>query len=354
LSYDLVVGEAKVENRRRQARRDGQCYCDNETNAMTLIKRRPTYFAAMLLSAVLSLLPGNGASQRKEESSAALIKFLTHQSDRPDREDVQIGLFSCGQVIADLATAKALADLGDSAISAIEKELDVIEQHGSQWRYGSRWLQLAYARIKGRAAYPRLRRMEGDPKASLHRRNLDDAIALSLGITSYVSDSRSLTRNFRCGRGPEPRDALDQFILAWARSDRPLLEATLGPNSKAALMALLRETSWEAMRAEIPGGETVGSVAVGYRFDIPGRWSEPEETLEQEREWGDAARLADQVEFGLGTFFKDSLGKDCGWHQVKFVKASAGADKEVLPYRVDNSDLTQLLRTIASCAGASE
>jgi hypothetical protein len=196
--------------------------------------------------------------------------------------------------------------------------------------------------------------MEGDALQGLDRPNLDDAIALSLGLTSYVSDSRSGIRRFRCVRSPEPRDALDQLILAWEKNDRSMLEASLGPRARGALTALLKGSTWEAMQSELWQGKSGDGLAVGYRFGISGGWAEPDETLEQEREPGDAAVLSQQDDFRLDTFFKDRSGKDCSKHSVSFVTSTVGAEKESPAYLVDNSDLGDLLGTIASCATRSQ
>ena len=93
--------------------------------------------------------------------------------------------------------------------------------------------------------------------------------------------------------------------------------------------------------------------AVGYRFNISGRWSEPDESLEQVEEWGDATVLSEQADFRLDTLFKDSSGEACGRHYVKFVRGSTEAKSESLTYLVDNLDLGDLLRSIGSCAGTT-
>ncbi len=96
-------------------------------------------------------------------------------------------------------------------------------------------------------------------------------------------------RIIHCSRYEEPRDVLDQLILAWERNDRPLLEASLAPGARAALNSLLAGTTWVGLRGELWPDRSGGGVALGYRFDISGRWSEPEETLEEDRAYGDAA-----------------------------------------------------------------
>jgi hypothetical protein len=280
-------------------------------------------------------------------SAADLIRSLTDQSDRPDLENERMGLFSCGQVTADLEAAKSLVRLGDSAIPEIEKELDAIEERGYQLGDGSMWLQLAYARIKGPDAFPRLRRMGGGPKLGFHWHNADSAIALSLSLTSYVSDSRSLAKSARCSPGPKPRNALDQLVLAWERDDRIGLEASLGPRAGAALKSLLAGRAWADMRAGLWSGGPGDGLAVGYRFEPPGWWSRPEETLGEE---GEYVALANPENPDFETQFVNASGGDCGKRRVKFLKIPMGLGPRDLLYVVDNSDLGDLLRLIGSCA----
>jgi hypothetical protein len=101
------------------------------------------------------------------------------------------------------------------------------------------------------------------------------------------------------------------------------------------------------MRALLWGGKS-SRVAVGYRFDTPGRWAEPDETLEQEREYGDIAVFSRNPV--LETHFANKSGVDCGKDLVKFVRVPVAAAPGYLGYLVDNSNLDNLLRTIGHCA----
>ncbi|MGE5193314.1 MAG: hypothetical protein ACM3U2_12535, partial [Deltaproteobacteria bacterium] len=62
------------------------------------------------------------------------------------KENDLMGVFTCGQVTADLEAATSLAKLGNSAIPEIERALEAIEKPGNRWKYGSRWLARAYAK----------------------------------------------------------------------------------------------------------------------------------------------------------------------------------------------------------------
>lgn len=294
------------------------------------------------------MLAGSGTSEAQNRSPSDLIEILTNSPDRPGIDAESMGLFSCGQRSAARAVAMSLARLGDAALPAIERELDASQSLTHEFRDRSIWLQLAYARIRGRAAYPRLRRLEADPSLGPDRRNLDSPIALALNLTSYVSDSRPLAKAIRCNRGPEPRDPLDQLILAWQKGNRPWLESSLGPIGKTALYALLADKTWESMRAELWHDVTDGGVAIGYRFETSGEWSEPEETLGEGGSSGGNAAVNLETPFELETLFTGRSGAECGRTRIRFIRTGGGESPG--RYAVDAADLRELLVLIASCA----
>jgi len=163
--------------------------------------------------------------------------------------------------------------------------------------------------------------MASNPNLAFIRLRLDGAIALSLSLTSYVSGSQVPSRIFRCSRRGEPRDALDQLILAWERDDCRWLQGSLGPRASAALDSLLRGRTWADLRADLWHGAPGGDVAVGYRFDASDWWSRPEDTLGKEREY---VALAHPESPDFETRFRDASGGDCGKHRVKFLKDPYG------------------------------
>lgn len=97
------------------------------------------------------------------------------------------------------------------------------------------------------------------------------------------------------------------------------------------------------MRAELWPGESGTGIAVGYRFEGPSLWSEPEDALD-ERVYEETLPESPELE----TNFKTRSGADCGTHRVKFLKVAPA----YLEYLVDNADLESFLRQIASCAAA--
>ena len=290
---------------------------------------------------------GIGSGQAQEQAAAAIIADLTYQSDlRPSG-----GFFTCGSMYAEMLENRRLAEslvkLGDSALPDIERVLDSVEQEGLRSQFGpfAGWVVFAYAKITGAAAYPRLRTMMGNPKLEFLQHALANCVSVALGLTSYV-DSSSLLPDIMC-RNQEPRDALNQVILAWERSDRPRLQSNLGPDAKTALKLLLKKKSWAALRAELTHGKPDGIVAVGYRFSGSGRWFEPEGTVEEDTAKPNLGGSPGQ--FGIDTLFKDSSGGTCGTLRVKFKEIPVKGTYSV-KYVVDNSDFGDLLRLIAFCA----
>lgn len=293
------------------------------------------------------------------QSPVDLIKFITHQSDRKLSLACEFGQFPCGcedaEIRADRAAAASLVKLGASAVPSLESALDSLEGKGqdSEFANGAGWLFYAYAKIEGSAALPRLRRMIGNPRLNSLQRALDSAVALPLGLTSYVSGSREITmgETIYC-EGATPRDALDELVLAWERNNRQALEANLGPKARVALRSLLHGRNWAAMRADLWRGKSGSDVAMGYRFDVAGRWAKPAGTLEQEEEQAvvDLAQIPVNVE--IDAILKGSSGGDCGRLRIKFFR-SPGREGLFAKYLVDTSDLGDLLRSIAACAAGT-
>jgi hypothetical protein len=308
--------------------------------------RTTSYLRAVLLPCLSLLLLAHGAKQAQAQSSSDLIRFLTYQSDRPGKLFFQTGLSGCGDPKDDREAARSLVRLGVSAVPDLEAALQEIETNGpsSEFAPNAEWLLLAYARINGPAAYVRLRSMEVNLKLKPFATNLDNALSLSLSLTSYVSRNRALVRILRC-RADEPRDVLDQLILALEQNDRPWLRKSLGPDAKAALDSIPGEGGWSRFWGGLWPHKIFGDVAVGFHFEVTGRWSEPEETLEERGAWQDSGKPR------IETRFTTSSGDPCAQYQVRFLKVPADAGSVRPSYRVNNPDLMGLLNVIASCAG---
>jgi hypothetical protein len=324
----------------------GRTGSTNADDIVIAIRRTAPRCAAWLFCGVLLILTaGRAAGQRNEPSAADLIKRL----GQPTLQE-QMGLDPCSSIRKNRAEAMSLVKHGASAIPDLERAIDSIEAHGeeSPFAVNARWLILPYAQILGRAAYPRLHRMMGDPQLLFLRRSLDGAVVVSLDLTGYVSDTGVPARVIHCDRRAEPRDALNGVTLAWERKDRQSLETHLGPNARAALNSLLNASTWaKVIGAQWPA-KSSGSVAVGYRFELSDRWSEPEDWLTDSPRHGDGTLAQSDSE--IETLLKDRSGGDCGRRRIKFIRLPADSAGEER-YVVDNTDVGDLLRSITRCAG---
>jgi hypothetical protein len=334
-----------------------------------------------VLVAASILFGNNAAAQTPPRSPDDLVRYLTYQSDRPNMHGLVKGesiVFSCGPFLGEARDDRALTNrlvaMGSSAVSSLEEALNSLEANGEKSPVAPKahWLLLAYANVQGSAASPRLRRMIGKPVLKDCARSLDESVALSLGLTSYVSTFRKLKEhqckvgdsdavtlssgpckpasseipmlNIRCDRGEEPRDALDQLILGVETGDRLLLEWSLGPQARSALRQLPKKTTRAML---IRSGS--GSPAVGYRFTVAGRWSEPDENLVQDRPQGNLG--GNYINPELETSFTNRAGGSCGRVRIRF------SSTPVVPfpngprhYSVDYADLAGLMNVIAACA----
>jgi hypothetical protein len=287
---------------------------------------------------------GGGEDRTGHQSASDLIAFLTYQSGRRFNPDMSI----CGYLAAleDERATGSLVELGASANPDLEKELDPLEKSTeAPYFSGAGWLLQAYAEINGRSAYPRLRRMTRNPLI-MSGIEVDSSIAVSLGLTSYVSSVKEPIKDyFDCYRPEEPREALDSVILAWERNDREWLEKNLGPRAKAVLSSMLKGRSWADLRVELWRGAPTDDVAIGYRLDVPGRWSQPWVAESLKEAWGEVDLKRLPANPAIRALFTDSEGRACGEHTVEFSE-DGGPSK----YLVDDPELGELLRLITSCA----
>ena len=302
-------------------------------------------FSCVLLCTV-TLITKCAVGQTIERSTSELVDSLKSMDIQQHR--IIAGLFTCGETPEtrrDRVVGRELVSRGKRAAPEIERALDSLEADGEDSPFFRKagWLILAYARIEGAAGAPRLKRMIRSPKLDSLHITLDRAIALALGLTSYVSSGREDGPLILCRR-QEPKDALDEVVLALERGDRSELESGIGSDARMALDQLLVGESWEAGYQELWRSQPGAQGAVGYLFEIPGRWSEPEETLEENRDYGNAPLGSTQVD--LVTEFKTSSGKDCARERVRFQKVTESGRAR---YLVDNTNIKELINSIGVC-----
>jgi hypothetical protein len=338
----------------------------------------------------VSFTAGCSFGQTVPQSAADLIRYLSYQSERTDKHGIVRGMgFSCGPSLAEdrdnRALARALIGLGVEALPDLEEAITSLEAQGgkSPTALNAGWWLLAYASIKGPAAADRLKRLYGRPGLEDYALSIDNAIALAHSLTSFVSAFRDCPMehfhqcrepgsagitfgpdpcaepkkevpilHIRCDRGEEPRDVLDQLILAWEIDHRSALEASLGPVAKAALAELLRDKTWAQIRGELWPAGSASAGGAGYKFHVQGRWSEADENFSDEgksqitiqREPSDPGPKID-------TSFKTITGAECGRIDISFSEsARAPSSRGPVTYAVDNANLADVLRLIARCA----
>lgn len=296
---------------------------------------------ALWLMQVLSA----GPCSAEDPSSSDLVRHFAIQSNSPASS-----IFNCakeiGKYTEDHGVADELVKLGSSAIPAIETALDSIATRGrqSEFAFNADWLLYAYARIKGPAAHGRLLAMRNSPTLAFLQESLDHATATSLGLTSYISSSEEPVERGDCRGVIDPGDMLDQLIQAWERNDQVWVERSLGPNAKSALASWAEDRTWAQVRAELWPGKAEDRPSVGYRFTTPGWWLPSHEPV--------TVNDRSPVNPDIITTFADHSGHECGQYRLTFLKRT---DRNQLPaYFVDNSDVSGLLRLIASCAKAEE
>ncbi len=314
---------------------------------VTRVLKNTVGLAAVACS--LFVFINNAECQKAGSTPEELIRYLTHQTEERRKPSVT----GCGQDTEDRLVTQSLTEMGERAVGPLEEALDSIEKYGGKSPFGGQgsiWVLVAYAKVKGPAADARLRSMSRRRKLRALSFGLDSAIALEQSITSHVTSSQYLGESSDCFRPFEPRWALDRLVLAWMRGDRRWFEATLGPQAKRSLNALLREYTWEELCAaywkRAPGRHS----AIGYKFTNATRWGEPWVTLEAERPH--EAREVNAGDPGLETLFKTSSGRDCGTIRIKFAAAKATNEGLSLPgLLVDSPELSNLLRVVSACAG---
>ncbi|HUA18604.1 MAG TPA: hypothetical protein VMB25_07660 [Bryobacteraceae bacterium] len=306
-------------------------------------------FQLLLIGMGLSLLAMRSSGQSPDDSPSEIVTSIASTAGLlPNSGTCSITT----KDEQDRALAAELTREGSLAVRQLEQVFDSLQAQGTESPYFQRadWFFLAYASMLGPSASQRLRAMIADPKP-YHQAALDRALAVSLGATSYVSSVRKYEPGDHLCRGGEPRDALDELIAAFEQDDFSRLKPVLGPRAVAALIQLEGDRDWENFHRAVWRIPPKGQSAVGYLFEISGRWSEPEQVLEGPsrfaRDYGDAPLLAD--DFNLGTEFKTASGDDCGTFTVSFHVVHLGYLGLHHLYQVNNENLGALVSLINSC-----
>lgn len=273
-------------------------------------------------------------------SPSQLVKFVTYQN----RSEFFDGTFNCvatGAQKRDREAIERLVSLGERSVPALEEEFRAISKKGANGRYTSNAALLmgAYASIRGTRAFPLLREMELSQQFSFATVSLDGAIAVTLGLTSYVSVAQPPLRVLVACEGPQPRYALGQMIAGWQRGDRLWFETSLGETA-ARTVAVKDDEEWQALRSSF--WQDVPNAAIGYKFQLPG--GDPSTPAKLTRLPNEEKNL------DLDTAFYDRNGRTCGNMTINFRRGATPTPPGYLGYIVDNPNIADVLQLISACA----
>ena len=280
-------------------------------------------------------------AQAPREVPADMIRMLT----TPNALE-SLGISSgCGNYSQRRETAESLVRLGDVALPDIERALESVEREGdaSPFRMGSKWILQAYSRLVGPSAVPRLVRMLGSPQCSSFGRDIEEGIAVALGLSSYVVASTRPVQRLECDRIADPSDGLDRAIRAWVHKDRAELVASLGPAGGDSLKGWIARAGWRGLLRD--WWPTTGEVwGVGYRFAVrPPPAADVDPTIPRY-----CSGSADSLDCEV--ICVDHQGRECGEVRVTFQRSSSRASGATAEFRVNNGDISELLRAVAACA----
>jgi hypothetical protein len=295
---------------------------------------------SFLIVAVAGLMATILCHAQDDNSAAHLIASIT----QPPYSDRFLG---CGPEARYRQLATGLAGLGTSALPDLQNAMYSIRHEGVRSPYATNagWLLLAYTRIRGEAAFPEIRQMLIQPKLDFLRFHLDRAAALSAGLTDYISVGHQ--PDDEVCRAQQPRDSLNRLISAWLGRDRRSVETILNSDARTELLSAIHKGTWQSFTAEIWHGRPDKAAAVGYRFRISGRWSEPDEPLVKNRQTiGDEGASAAPE---IGVDFVDRSGRDCGTTTIRFIRSDIDGTY-ASRYFVGNGNIVRLLRIVTGCA----
>lgn len=270
------------------------------------------------------------------------------------------GRASCGIDNRNRLIASTIADLGKVSLPFLEKVLSDLETAGVKSRYfmNARWVYIAFARIQGPSSFGRLRQLMNTTEH--HQESLDDAVALALGITSYVSARSREPAGRTCNRVGEPRFAMNRIALGCQQADLSMIQSALSDKGKAALAALLRTKTLRQVM-DRSGKITPGvDAAVGFKFSAPDEFSEPIEPLKAPQilqqpfqtsdEMTPIRMLTESMPMTLSALLFDRLGNRCKTIVIQFSENPSFSINSPILYLIDDTNLDDLLGRLAYCS----
>lgn len=301
----------------------------------------------LLRVALVTSLGAVALSAQTSQSAEGLVASLTKQ---------KVCTTSAFTKPHEKRQAMALLALGDAALPAIAKGLDVLLEHPNPRALcGAEWFLYAFARIRGAAAYPRLTELLVSPQLRPLNRQIENAMVVSLGLTSLVSaldvsgqkpgDTRAGLAGAQAIGYEVPQSSVDLFLLGWIQGRDGLIEESLSPVAREEFRRLRSSPAWDRVRYPAALDERRSILGVGYKLSLPGgmvdlpgsysplRLNEPHES-----------KVSGRAEFY-------SNGKSCAEHTLHFLDVAGRSESPGLKWHfvIDNSDIEALLNSLKKC-----
>jgi hypothetical protein len=308
------------------------------------MKAKPLHVAAFYaIGGLTPSLLGQKSADLDRLSASQLVKFVTYQN-RSEVFDPTLNCVATGPAKRDQEAIERLVSLGKRSLPALEEEFSEIAKRGDNAKYSKNTplLLYAYARIGGARSFPLLRDMELSQRFTFATVPLDGAIAVALGLTSYLSIAHPPLRVLVACQGQQPRDALNQMIASWERGDRLWFETSIGETAARAVTAK-DDNEWGAFRGVF--WRDAPNAAIGYKFKAPASLSEPSMLIPIQ-----AHGTNEEEKLDLDTAFFDRNGRTCGHMTIKFVHEANPKPPGYLRYVVDNPNVADVLQLISACA----
>ncbi len=300
---------------------------------------------ASLISAVLWTQAAAFGLQPGSQTAEELVASLT---ERKPVCAISAGAFR------ERHRAFELIAKGPAALPLLEEAMDQMED-GREYGMscGIEWLLYAYARMRGPAAYPRLKHALTNQRSKYLHREIEVAIAVSLGLTSVITSLDQAVALYGIGQQRDsfgfamPQYSLDSLLLGFLTDSRESAAELLGPSAADAFHRWSAGRDWQSLRAEFLRGSSSAPYLIEYKLSLPEGMVSPlqPDRLDFEFDEPSQRRLAGTVEFFRG-------GTKCGSHRVEFADVS-DPQPENRPrswrFLLDNQDLEALLRSAGKC-----
>jgi len=300
----------------------------------------------LLRVALVTSLGAAALSAQTSQSAEGLVASLTRQ---------KACTTSAYTTPHEMRLAMALLALGDAALPAIAKGLDVLLEHQNpRGLCGAEWFLYVFARLRGAEAYPRLTELLVSPQLRPLHRQIENAMVVSLGLTSLVSaldvpgqepgDTLAGLAYAQADGYKVPQGSLDLFLLGWIQGRDGLIEESLSPVAREGFRRLRSSPAWDRLRYPAALDERRSILGVGYKLSLPSGMVDLPGSYSPLRLEPHDRRVSGRAEFY-------SNGKSCAEHTLHFLDVAGTSQSPDLKwqYVIDNSDIEALLNSLKKC-----